>query len=139
MKVRLFRSPLWDSSIHEYQNPMDLTKVNPIDWSLTPVDPDPNFDPEHNRRVIDEVVRKNRLVAKRKERESQEGTKERVNAITTYLKSLSSGRTKSDVVRYFGKQEIARLRGTEILNRLKYTDLGEEMKNKLKSIGIKYS
>ena len=113
---------------------MDLTKVNPIDWSLTPVNPDPNFNPEHNRRVIDEVVRKNQLNAKRKERESQEGTKERVSAITTYLKSLASGKTRSDVMRYFGKQEIARLRGTEILNRLKYTDLGEDMKNKLKSI-----
>ena len=113
---------------------MDLTKVDPIDWSLTPVNPDPNFSPEHNRQVIDNVIRNTALMAKRKEREAQDGTRERVSAITTYLKSLTSGKIKSDVVRYFGKQEMTRLRGTEILNRLKYTELGEDMKNKLKSI-----
>lgn len=113
---------------------MNLNKVDPIDWGLTPIEPDPNFSPEHNRQVIDGVIRNSALMAKRKERESQEGTKERVSAITTYLKSLAYGKTQSDVVKYFGKQEIARLRGTEILNRLKYTDLGEKLKDKLKSI-----
>ena len=109
-----------------------MEKVNQLDWNLTPIDPDPDFDPLHNQKVIDEVLRAGELMAARKQREAEEGAKERTSAISRYVKSIAEGTTKSGVDKFFGTQELTRLRGKEILDRLSFSDLGEKMKRKLK-------
>ena len=108
--------------------------VNPLDWHLTPVDPDLDFDPKHNQEVIDDVIKAGEIMAARKQKEAQDGARERASAISKYVKSVVDGKTNSGVNKFFGQQELARLRGTEILNRLTYSDLGEQMKQKLLNI-----
>lgn len=113
-------------------------KVDQLDWNLTPVNPDPDFSPENNKRVIEDVIQKGEIMAKRKQKEAEDGIRERNDAIASYLKDTVEGKTKSNVEKYFGSQELARLRGKEILNKLKYSDLGTKMKSKLLEIKNKY-
>lgn len=94
-------------------------KIHPKDEKYVPVDADPDFDPEHNRRVIQSVIDDNERIARRKRRENEQGIRERANAVARYLKSLDMGKGESNLVKYFGKRELARLRGEDVLSRLK--------------------
>lgn len=105
--------------------------VAPIDWARAPIDPDPDFDPEHNMRVIEETIRENDLLAAQKKRESHEGARERSEVLARYYKSLADGKTSSTFLKYMGNHELARLRGKEILNKLKGSDIGEKIKARL--------
>lgn len=93
-----------------------MTKIGKQDYQFVPVDPDPNFDPEHNRLVIEESIRKSKLLSERKKREHMDTVRERTQAVAEYLNNLNTGNTGSDVARYFGRRELARLRGEEIQN-----------------------
>lgn len=106
-------------------------KLSKQDWNLVNVDPDPGFDPEHNKRVIEETIRKNDLLRARKKREGNEKIGERSSAIAQYLADVNDGKTKSGVVDYFGRHEIARLRGEEILEIMK-GKIGDVQKSKIK-------
>lgn len=102
-----------------------MTKLSKEDWKLVGVDPDPDFDPERNKRIIAETIKKNELLRARKKREGDEKVKERSSAVAQYLDDLNKGRTESSATDYFGRHEIARLRGEEILGviRAKISDV----------------
>lgn len=106
-------------------------KISKQDYKFVPVDPDPDFDLEHNKRVIEESIRKNELLRKRKERELGEKIGERNQALSQYLSDLNTSKTESGVVDYFGRHEIARLRGEEILGVIK-SKIGNVSKQKIK-------
>ena len=82
------------------------------------VDPSPGFDPEHNRRVIEQTIKENDAKRLKAGKEHEEAIRERSAALATYLKSLSQGNATSDMKKYFGRKELARLRGEEILARI---------------------
>lgn len=107
-----------------------MTKVSKQDWNLVKVDSDIGFDPEHNKRVIEETISKNELLRARKKREGNEKVAERSSAIAQYLIDVNSGKTKSGVVDYFGRHELARLRGEEILEKIK-GKIGNVAKSKI--------
>lgn len=87
---------------------------------------DPNFDPEHNKRVIEETIRATDEQIRRKEREHDEGYKERAKAVASYLKSISQGKSKPGIESYFGRRYLAYLKGKEAVSR---------MQDKLRVIG----
>jgi len=91
-------------------------KINQIDWGKVPVDPDPNFSAERNQRIIKETIEENERLRKRRQREFGSKVKEKSNAIARYMKDLVNSKTSSNVEKYFGKKELARLRGEEIRN-----------------------
>ena len=95
-----------------------LSKVSKADEKYMTVDPQPGFDPEHNRRVIEDTIKENDLKRLKAQKEHDEAIKERSSALATYLKSLSQGNATSDMKKYFGRRELARLRGEEILARI---------------------
>lgn len=105
-------------------------KISKQDWGYVPVNPDPDFDPENNKRIINETIKKSKLLAKRKEREHLEKVAERNAAIAQYLKSIGSGKTNSKVTEYFGRREMARLRGEEILGAIR-AKIGDATKQKI--------
>lgn len=107
-----------------------MTKISQEDWKLVGVDPDPDFDPERNKRIIAETIRKNELLRARKEREGNEKVRERSSAVAQYLDDLNRGRTESSVTDYFGRHEMARLRGEEILGVIK-SKIGDVTKQKI--------
>ena len=100
---------------------MKQTKISPEDWGLVSVDPDPDFDPEHNRRVIAETIRKSERAKRMREKEFGDKIDERTEAIAKYLKDVEGNGASSSVMKYFGRRELARLRGEEIRDTLKGT------------------
>ena len=82
-------------------------------------DGDLNFNPERNKRVIDDTIRKTDQRIAQLKREYSEQVEERVDALSYYLKNLMHHKTystnpKKAAEYYFGKKELARLRGEEI-------------------------
>lgn len=105
--------------------------IQKADYKWVKVDPDPNFDPERNKRIIAEVIEENEKLARKKRREFQEGMGERAQAIAKFLKSNEKGRAKTDMVKYFGTRELARLRGEEVLNKLRFEITGKTKDGKI--------
>src|SRR3990167_5277066 len=106
-----------------------MTKIVKEDYKFVSVDGDPNFDPEHNRRVVAETIRKSKLLQARKKRENMDKVRERTQAVAQYLSSVNSGKTSVNVVDYFGRHELARLRGEEIKDIIR-AKIGNEIKEK---------
>ena len=100
---------------------MKQTRISPADWGVVPVDPDPGFDPEHNRRVIAETIRKSERARRMKNQEFGLKIDERAEAIAKYLKDIETNGASSSILKYFGRRELARLRGEEIRDILKGT------------------
>lgn len=92
--------------------------IHPTDYQYVPTDPDPDFDPEHNKRVIAETIKKNEILSRAKERQFDEKVAERNNAAATYLKSLQQGGRARTPEGYFGSKYIAYLRGQTIISTL---------------------
>lgn len=88
------------------------------DWKYVNTKPDPNFDPEHNRKVIANTIKKNEILVRKKKRDYKEKIKERAEAMATYIESLKQGGKESDVTKYFGRRYLAKLRGEEIMDKL---------------------
>ena len=100
---------------------MSKTKKDTIqrkDWKFVNADPDPDFDADHNKRVIAKTIKKNEAYRRKKKRAYKEKVDERAEAISTYIQSLKQGGRESDINKYFGRREMARLRGEEIMNKL---------------------
>lgn len=95
-----------------------LPKLDKADWGYAQLDPDPDFDAERNQRVIDNVIRKNELNFKRKERERKKALRERTSAIASYVKHTSKD-VKISPQDYFGRQYLTELRGKQIIDVLK--------------------
>lgn len=89
------------------------------DWKFVPVDPDPNFSEERNKQVIAETIETNERLRKRRQREFGSRIREKSEAVAQYLDDVVKGKTSSSVEKYFGKKELTRLRGEEIINKLK--------------------
>lgn len=94
-------------------------KIHPLDEKFTEIwGESPDFDPAHNRRVIDDSIKRYEAMRRKKEREFDEGNRERAQAASMYLKSLEQGKTSENVELYFGKRQLAYLRGEQIRNEL---------------------
>ena len=105
-------------------------KVTKQDWHLVNVEPDKGFSPERNKRIIDETIKKAKLLQDRKRREGMDKVRERTEAMSHYFSALNNGRTVG-VKEYFGNQELARLRGEEIMGIIK-AKIGDGTKQKIK-------
>ena len=107
-----------------------LGKILPEDYHLVPCEPDAHFDPEHNKKVIAETIRDAKIMAKRKHREWEQGARVRTQAVAQYVKAIDTGQTDKSVLEYFGKQELLRLRGEEIMNSIR-VDLSDAKKKEI--------
>lgn len=98
---------------------------------------DPDFDPEHNKRVIAEVNAANDELDKKKDRDHSSDVRERSNAAVSYLQNVSQGKGVTDVDKYFGKRYLAHLRGEEIVKKLKMNPaILKKMRNKMAKKGV---
>lgn len=101
-------------------------KLSPLDYKYVPMDPEPDFDAEHNKKVIADSIKKSEAMARKKEREHGEAVGERSAAVARYLKGLQNGKASSDVEKYFGRKELARLRGEQIAKKIKHVKAQQE-------------
>lgn len=97
-------------------------KINPMDEVFFG-EPSEDFDPDHNRRVIERTMKKQEANVRKKVREHRENLKERAWASARYLKSVGDG-LASDVEGYFGNSYLAHLKGQSILDEYKKKILG---------------
>ena len=93
--------------------------IQPQDLKYVQVDQDPEFDPEHNKAVIEKTIKDNEKLVKARNREFDEKSKERTNAVAIYLRSLNQGGKATNHEKFFGKKYLAYLRGKEIMEKLK--------------------
>ena len=86
-------------------------------------DGDANFSVEHNQRVIAETIKATRKKERELRKEYMNKVEERVDAGVAFLKALDRGKyatmSPHDAsLKYFGRAELARLRGEEIKREL---------------------
>ena len=93
--------------------------VEPQDLKYVKVDPDPNFDPQHNKQVIEDTINWTEKMQRKKMQDAMEGTKERIDAVRTYVQGISEGNSSTDREKFFGKKYLAYLRGKEIMEKIK--------------------
>ena len=94
--------------------------VEEKDFKFIPKDPDLNFSVEHNRKVIAQTIKENKIRQKMLDKEYMEGIEERTDAATYFLRALERGKYSSlspqeKAIKYFGRKELTRLRGNELL------------------------
>lgn len=94
-------------------------KIEKIDLPFVNVDPDPGFDPEYNRQVIKRTIEWTEKMAATKDREYQDGLRERTSAFAQYAHDFDKGGVSTNIQKYFGKEYLTHLRGQQVLNRIK--------------------
>lgn len=80
--------------------------------------PDPDFSPEHNAWVMKESIRKTNENRRLRTKQFNDNVGERVDAVVTYLRSRAA-EGNTPIERYFGKKQLAHLRGQQILKTIK--------------------
>jgi hypothetical protein len=104
------------------QNKLDIDRDNKL-YFLE--DGDAGFSPERNKQVIASSIKKYEAMRAKKNKEYTESIRERADAVATYLKSrVAEGNTS--IEKYYGKQELTRLQGVSIMNKLKRNLLGQQ-------------
>lgn len=80
---------------------------------------DKNYDEAKNRAVIEKTITDYEKMRSEKGRQYDDAYGERSQAVVMYLKHLDQGgKGSSNLMRYFGKRELARLRGDVIRQKL---------------------
>lgn len=73
---------------------------------------DPGFNPERNKHLVESTLAYNKKLYMRKYAEKTDDLRERADATANYIYWLNHGKT-GNAEKYFGKKELARLRGVE--------------------------
>ena len=76
------------------------------------------FSPTKNKYIIEKTIRDYEAKRAQNMKSKVELYAERADAVISYLKHLEQGKGESNLMRYFGKRELARLRGDEIREKL---------------------
>jgi hypothetical protein len=92
--------------------------IHRSDWKYIPKDPEPGFSPERNKRIIEDTIQKYEKTRARKLKEFQDNLAERSDAVATYLTSRYMGSSPTAMERYFGRRNLAYLRGDQIREKL---------------------
>lgn len=93
-------------------------KIARQDERFVQKEPDAGFDPERNRRIINEVIEDTEKICAKKQREAGEQLHERTDAVATYLHNIQQGGNTSNISKYFGRKYLAYLRGQEVLQQI---------------------
>lgn len=88
-----------------------LNKVSKQDYVYVPKNPDLGFSPEHNKKVVEDTIKKYESNRAKKLLENEEAIKQRAEALQFFLKANQQGKVKSDIRKFFGKKLFADLSG----------------------------
>ena len=94
-------------------------KIEKVDLPFVNVDPDPDFDPKHNEEVVRRTIEWTEKMAATKQRDYQDGLRERTSAFAQYVDSFNKGNTNTNMEKYFGKKYLTYLRGQQVINKIK--------------------
>jgi len=103
------------------------TKIPKADWHLMTPDPEPGFNYDRNKKIIEGTIKKAAIMKKKRIQIFKEGLGERNDAIISWVKSLQGSEKPID--KYLGREWMARLTGEKILTKI----------NKLREMREKYN
>src|SRR3990167_5084993 len=95
-----------------------MDRIAKIDWKWVPKDPEPGFNPEHNRQVVEKTIKANDRLRAKKQKEFKGKVDERANALASWLLSQHGAQSSVPLEKYFGRVYFAKLRGEEIRQEL---------------------
>lgn len=96
----------------------NLTENQLLDYRKWYLDtPEEGFSPERNKQVIEKTIKKSELIRQRRNKDYIEQIRERSDAVVTFLRAVDRGR-EPNIDRYFGRTELARLRGQRIVEEI---------------------
>lgn len=90
---------------------------------------DKGFSAQRNHEIIEGTIAKYEAELARRQKAYDETIDERADAVASFLKAIDRGKS-SDPLKYFGKQELARLRGEQILGNLRSVYATKKFKSK---------
>lgn len=93
-------------------------KIDPRDYKYIPERPDDNFSPEHNKYVIEKTIRETDKLRAAKMKSFKEGVGERAEAVASFFHHVNNN-GHNNIEKYFGAKMLAKLRGLEIVDRLR--------------------
>lgn len=97
---------------------MKIGEFDPSDRKFWPSKPEPGFSVERNKRIIEESIKKYDRQVARKMNEFTNRLQERTDAVATYLTGDGGAQRSRSVEKYFGKTNLAYLRGEDIKSKL---------------------
>lgn len=89
---------------------------------------DVGFSPARNRKIVEDTIATYEKERERRQKLFGEQMDERSDAVSYFLKAIDRGKTTT-ALKYFGKRELARLRGEEILGELSIRYAKKKQKN----------
>jgi uncharacterized membrane protein len=106
---------------------LDITDNEKRDKQLYMVDkPSSDFSPRRNKHIVEKTIKEYEERRKQNFRSYFEQVAERVDAAMSFVRHLErSG--YNDAEKYFGKKELARLRGQKILKKIHRGLKGEQV------------
>jgi len=98
---------------------MSKVKVAKRDYEkFYALEPEPYFNPDHNKSVIENSIKKYEARRKLEMDKFREGVGERSDMVASYLKS-NAVESNKPIDKYLGKTIMAQLRGEEIIDKLR--------------------
>lgn len=108
-----------------------MADIAKADWKYMIAKPDGDlgFDPEHNKRVIASTIRESDKIRRQKIDAHEKAIMERSDALASYMMNITNGGQRSsdpayDVVKYFGRKNLAWLRGESIVAKIQHRAKG---------------
>lgn len=104
----------------EYLLMTKLTKNQILDFEkFYKSEGDSDFSAKRNMEIVENSIKEYELKRKLIQERFNDDMAERSDAVAFMLKSIDNGKT-TDALKYFGKKELARLRGEEILGQMRF-------------------
>lgn len=97
---------------------MKTSDLHKSDYQFILAKPDPDFNPDRNKYIIDQTIKKTQERMKKGYDSWRDKVGERVSAASTYLKYLNEHNSDMSAEKFFGKQYLAYLRGDDVRNML---------------------
>jgi len=79
---------------------------------------DADFSEAHNKQIIEDSIKAYDLQRSKADKAFAESLGERADAVASLLKHIDGGKSTNSL-KYFGKKELARLRGEDILGEMR--------------------
>jgi hypothetical protein len=97
----------------------DLTKDQILDFKIWfKPEGDPGFSPAWNKKIVEDSIKEYDIRRELMQKQFENTLAERTDAVSYLLRAIDLGKD-TNALKYFGKSELARLRGEQIAGEVK--------------------
>lgn len=95
-----------------------MIDIQPEDKKFYITKPDKNFNPDRNRKIVEETIKKYEKMRLQKHHDYIDRIRERSDAVASYFRSRMAD-SNNPIDKYLGRKNLAYLQGRKILQRIK--------------------